>query len=122
MRTQYGRITNVASKSGKGADDDLTIRDKWIKVTFSFLERHIVRVPSRTSFKVSCVEIENNIRFLSSVHIEIYFIGITMQYKYCNITIKLIKLIIYYKVVPVVVRFEVYPGVSGTSLMSTSTG
>lgn len=52
MRTQYGKLTHPKSVKG-GEGEKLTDREKWIVDTFSFLESHIVRQPSRASFSVS---------------------------------------------------------------------
>ena len=43
IRTRYGRITNPEEKSGQGAPKALTLREQWIKETFSFLRCHIIR-------------------------------------------------------------------------------
>ena len=50
MRSQYGKLSN--KKSGDGNDQSLTERDKWICSMFGFLDKHIYRVPSRSSAKV----------------------------------------------------------------------
>jgi hypothetical protein len=50
MRTQFGRLSNP--KSGKGNEEEKTERDQWIYTTFAFLEKHIYRVPSRSTGKV----------------------------------------------------------------------
>jgi hypothetical protein len=52
MRTQFGKITNTASQSGKGTNEDLTLRDIWVKDTFAFLSVHIRRQATRSSAKV----------------------------------------------------------------------
>ena len=49
LRSQHGRLTN--QKTGQ-AREDMTERNQWIYDTFSFLNTHIVRVPSRSSGKV----------------------------------------------------------------------
>lgn len=49
MRTRYGRFEG---KSGDGRKE-LTEREAWIKRAFSFLGRHIRRVPSRQACSVS---------------------------------------------------------------------
>ena len=50
MRTRYGKHTS--KKSGDGAKEH-TDRDTWILRSFSFLDDHIARVPSRQSCNVS---------------------------------------------------------------------
>ena len=54
VRSQYGRITDPSKRrSGRGAMFDLSPRDQFIKTHYSFLDSHIVRVPSRTNTTVS---------------------------------------------------------------------
>ena len=50
MRTRYGKLT--CKKFGDGAKEH-TDRDTWILRSFSFLDDHISRVPSRQSCNVS---------------------------------------------------------------------
>lgn len=61
MRTRFGRLTMI--KSGQEAKEH-TKRDAWILNVFSFLSRHIVRVPSKQGHRVS-----NNTQILGCIQI-----------------------------------------------------
>ena len=49
LRSQHGRITHPTTGKGR---EDMSDREKWIDETFSFLNTHIVRIPSRSSSSV----------------------------------------------------------------------
>ena len=55
MRSRVGKLSDARKKSGQGADDSMSERDKFIYDNFSFLVTHIVRIPSRQTGKVSLV-------------------------------------------------------------------
>ena len=66
LRTQYGKLTKRASGSGGRLSD----RDKWILDKFSFLSRHIYRIPSRSGVDVS---FNNNRKLICYQNTYIFF-------------------------------------------------
>lgn len=76
MRTMYGKLSQ--HKSGDGCRE-LTERDKWVKESFSFLSRHIVRVVSRQAVSVSIVIIKKKTEF--------YLKYLKLTYHYLFITV-----------------------------------